>query len=152
MSNPIVYTGTFQTMREVVDWINSFEPDPGTTIVIDPELTTGTLVATITVNETEYHLYAPNPTSVAIQQIQQTGKEIAVITINGIATSLYAPRGGGGSGSYFELDTYIDINGNTVEALYELDEISGSDPNWEVDTYTDINGNAVLALYEILEE
>lgn len=105
-------------------------------------------------NTTVYPVFVPNSVgSIQINQVQTTGVRIADITVDGSTTSLYAPRSGGGGGSsFFELGEYVDINGNTVEALYELDEASGTDPNFELGEYVDINGNTVMALYEILED
>ena len=42
MSDPIEYTGTFKTMRDVVDWINNYTPSPDPRIPEPPTDTDGT--------------------------------------------------------------------------------------------------------------
>ena len=64
-------------------------------VVCTQELSTGTLIATITVNGTPVNLYAPNGggggDTVAWTQVLLSGTKIGTITINGTPTDVYAP-------------------------------------------------------------
>lgn len=179
MPNEIIqYTGNFKTMQDVADWINNFEQSDG--VEVTQILTRGTSIATIKVGQTPttlyappaveveqilqegveiaaitigsniLGLYAPEQTVVRVTAIQHSGKHIADISINGVTTELYAPNGGGGGSTFFTEDTYTDINGNTVTALYQIPEVQvgSSDSFFYMDEYTDINGNTVNALYQ----
>ncbi len=64
-------------------------------VVCSQELSTGTLIATITVNGTPVNLYAPTGggggDTVAWTQVLLSGTKIGTITINGTPTDVYAP-------------------------------------------------------------
>lgn len=63
-------------------------------VVCTQELSTGTLIATITVNGTPVNLYAPaggGGDTVAWSQVLLSGTKIGTITINGTSTDVYAP-------------------------------------------------------------
>lgn len=64
-------------------------------VVCSQELSTGTLIATITVNGTPVNLYAPNGggggDTVSWTQVLSSGTKVGTITINGTSTDVYAP-------------------------------------------------------------
>lgn len=73
---------------------------PVTEIEVTPIQQSGTKIATIEIDGTEYDFYAPNGggggDTVSWTQIQATGTKIATITINNVPTDVYVPAGGGG--------------------------------------------------------
>lgn len=68
----------------------------GSTVSATPIVQSGTKIATININGTDYDLYAPTDTgdTVTWNQIQLTGTKIASISISGNSTDIYAPSGG----------------------------------------------------------
>lgn len=150
MPNEIIqYTGNFKTLRDIADWINQFNSP----IDVIPLIEEGVQIAIIKVGSSSTTIFAPEPTpptEVEVTAIQQSGRHIADITVDGTTTELYAPNGGGGGSTFFTEDTYTDINGNTVTALYQIPDVQSgaSDTYFYMDEYTDINGNTVNALYQ----
>ena len=73
---------------------------PVTEVEVTPIQLSGTKIATVTIDGTDYDLYAPNGggggDTVSWNQIQATGTKIAEITINGSSTDVYVPAGSGG--------------------------------------------------------
>ena len=69
--------------------------DGKSVVACTQELSTGTLIGTITINGTTVNLYAPNGggggDTVAWSQILSSGTKIGTITINGTPTDVYAP-------------------------------------------------------------
>jgi hypothetical protein len=117
MPNEIIkYSGTFKTIQDIANWINNFNRP----IEVIQILTEGEEIAVIKVGTDETAIYAPEQTEVEVDALTHSGTHIADITINGQTTGLYAPNGGGGGSDFFEEDTYVDINGNTVTALYQI--------------------------------
>lgn len=64
----------------------------GSTVSITPIVTSGTQIATATVDGVTSDLYAPTPPTVSVNQIQSTGTKIGEVIINNVANDLYAPN------------------------------------------------------------
>lgn len=64
----------------------------GSTVSITPIVTSGTQIATATVDGVTSDLYAPTPPTVSVNQIQSTGTKIGEVVINNVANDLYAPN------------------------------------------------------------
>ena len=75
-------------------WINANESGGGSTVSVTQIQSTGTKIATVTVDAVDTDLYAPNPGStVTVTPVQSTGTKIATITVDSSPSDLYAPSG-----------------------------------------------------------
>lgn len=83
----------------------------GSNVTITPTLESGTEVATITVDDEEYTLYAPTPQTIAVTSVLESGTQIATITIDQTTYTLYAPEGGGGGASYGSIEGAMTTDG-----------------------------------------
>ena len=91
---------TFQSQKNIMDvtdkYLNMIEDAStggGSDVSVTQIQTTGTKIATITVDDTPTDLYAPTGggSDVSVSQIQSTGTKIATITVDDTPTDLYAP-------------------------------------------------------------
>jgi len=109
-----VDTSTFNQLGDAVRNIG-IAVNGKSTVSISDLLQSGTKVATLTIDGTQYDLYAPSGggggSSVTWNQIVSTGTKIAEIEIDGVSTDIYAPSGSGTGGH-----TIIDENGNSMTA------------------------------------
>ena len=64
----------------------------GSTVSITPIVTSGTKIASATVDGVTSDLYAPTPPTISVNQIQSTGTKIGQFIINNVANDLYAPN------------------------------------------------------------
>lgn len=72
----------------------------GSEVSYTATLQSGTQIGTLTIDDIDYNLYAPEGgDSVEYTAIQQSGTKIGTITINDTNYDIYAPTGGGGGGS-----------------------------------------------------
>lgn len=60
-------------------------------VTVTYNLTSGTKSATLTVDDTDYDLYAPTPPKVSVTQSLSSGTQVGSITVDGTSTTLYAP-------------------------------------------------------------
>lgn len=65
----------------------------GSDVEVTPIGSTGTKIATITVDGVDYDIYAPEGSEVSVTPIVSSGVKIATITIDGVESDLYAPEG-----------------------------------------------------------
>ena len=88
-------------------------------VVCTQELSTGTLIATITVNGTPVNLYAPTGggggDTVSWTQVLLSGTKVGTITINGTSTDVYAPTPF--SGDYEDLTNKPTIPTKTSDLI-----------------------------------
>lgn len=63
----------------------------GSVVLVTPKLYSGNNIVDITVDETTYHIYAPDPNNVEIDELLGTGVHIGTITIDDTPYKLYAP-------------------------------------------------------------
>ena len=69
----------------------------GSEVSYTATLQSGTQIGTLTIDDIDYNLYAPEGgDSVEYTAIQQSGTKIGTITINDTSYDIYAPTGGGG--------------------------------------------------------
>lgn len=84
--------------------------DTGSNVSVTQVLSSGTKIATITIDGTDTDFYAPNGggggSTVSVTQKVSTGENIASITVDGVATELYATN-----------TTYSDFDGATSQAV-----------------------------------
>lgn len=64
-------------------------------ISVQRYLTTGTLIATLSIDDVMFDLYSAGGDNVAWNQLSISGTKIAQISINGTVTDIYAPTAGG---------------------------------------------------------
>lgn len=93
--------------------------DGKSVVACTQELSTGTLIGTITINGVSVNFYAPNGggggDTVAWTQILQSGTKIGTITINGTPTDVYAPTPF--SGDYEDLTNKPSIPTKTSDLI-----------------------------------
>ena len=95
----------------------------GSDVSVTQIVSTGTKIATITVDGSGTDLYAPNSggSTVSVTQVVSTGTKIATITVDGTGTDLYAPSGGGG-GSEIDDTAGTGVTNKTWSANKLVDE------------------------------
>lgn len=112
--NTVIPSGSIAILRYNGVWtpdVISFSGGGGgLTITIEPILTSGTKIATITINGTAYDLYAPSggSSNVSVTPVVTSGTKIATITVNGTDTDIFAPSGSG----YQPDNEDINLNAN----------------------------------------
>lgn len=83
----------FRGLDDIADNLPD-SPGGGSTVEVTQVLSSGTKIATISVDDTPTDLYAPTPTEptdVDVTQVVSTGTKIATITVDSVPTDLYAP-------------------------------------------------------------
>lgn len=80
----------FRGLDDIADNLPE-HPGGGSDVSVTQVLTSGTKTATITVDDVDTDLYAPDPTDVVVTQEQTSGTKIATITVDDTPTDLYAP-------------------------------------------------------------
>ena len=80
----------FRGLDDIADNLPE-HPGGGSDVSVTQVLSSGTKTATITVDDVDTDLYAPDPTDVVVTQEQTSGTKIATITIDDTPTDLYAP-------------------------------------------------------------
>lgn len=84
--------------------------DTGSDVSVTQVLSSGTKIATITIDGTDTDFYAPNGggggSTISVTQKVSTGENIASITVDGVATELYATN-----------TTYSDFDGATSQVV-----------------------------------
>lgn len=91
----------------------------GSEVTVTPSISSGTKIASISVDGTAKNLYAP---AVTVTQTLTTGTEIGSIKVGSTTKKLYAPSGGGGGGMNI-LNLEIQ-NWGSVYVLYNTDTSS----------------------------
>ncbi len=149
--NNKVDTSTFNQLGDAVRQIG-LAVNSKSTVSISDLLQSGTKVATLTIDGTQYDLYAPSGggggSSVAWNQIISTGTKIATVTIDGVPTDVYVPT------PIDELSNLTDVsitnlqNGqilkwNSTTLKWENSNESGGGTGGH--TIIDENGNSMTA-------
>ena len=80
----------FRGLDDIADNLPE-HPGGGSDVSVTQVLSSGTKTATITVDDVDTDLYAPDPTDVVVTQEQTSGTKIATITVDDTPTDLYAP-------------------------------------------------------------
>lgn len=80
----------FRGLDDIADNLPE-HPGGGSDVSVTQVLSSGTKTATITVDDVDTDLYAPDPTDVDVTQVQTSGTKIATITVDDTPTDLYAP-------------------------------------------------------------
>ena len=80
----------FRGLDDIADNLPD-HPGGGSDVSVTQVLSSGTKTATITVDDVDTDLYAPDPTDVVVTQEQTSGTKIATITVDDTPTDLYAP-------------------------------------------------------------
>lgn len=83
----------FRGLDDIADNLPD-SPGGGSTVEVTQVLSSGTKIASISVDGTPTDLYAPTPTEptdVDVTQVVSTGTKIATITVDNVPTDLYAP-------------------------------------------------------------
>ena len=96
---------------------NGQDGTDGSVVSISQVISTGTKIASITIDGVVTDLYAPNGGSgstVSVTQIQSTGTKIATITVDGVGTDLYAPNNGGGGSGTIDGDATVKWAGKSL--------------------------------------
>lgn len=85
----------FRGLDDIADNLPD-SPGGGSEVSVTQVLSSGTKIATITVDDTPTDLYAPTPTAptdVDVTQVVSTGTKIATISVDNVPTDIYAPAG-----------------------------------------------------------
>lgn len=141
----------FRGLDDIADNLPD-SPGGGSEVSVTQVLSSGTKIATITVDNTPTDLYAPTPTEptdVDVTQVVSTGTKIATITVDNVPTDLYAPTPTTPLHQYSTtpriIGKWIDgttdvyevvLSGNTGNAGAELIDIS----SLNIDKVFDISG------------
>ncbi len=80
----------FRGLDDIADNLPE-HPGGGSDVSVTQVLSSGTKTATITVDDVDTDLYAPDPTDVGVTQVQTSGTKIATISVDNVPTDLYAP-------------------------------------------------------------
>ena len=80
----------FRGLDDIADNLPE-HPGGGSDVSVTQLLSSGTKTATITVDDVDTDLYAPDPTDVDVTQVQTSGTKIATITVDDVPTDIYAP-------------------------------------------------------------
>lgn len=80
----------FRGLDDIADNLPE-HPGGGSDVSVTQVLSSGTKTATITVDDVDTDLYAPDPTDVGVTQVQTTGTKIATISVDNVPTDIYAP-------------------------------------------------------------
>ena len=125
-------------------------PDSGSDVSVTQIQSTGTKIATVTIDNVDTDLYAPNGggggSTVSINRKVSTGENFADITIDGVTTQLYATD-----------TTYNDYSGATSQAagthglvpsaaVAEKDKFLKGDGSWDTpDAGSDVSVTQILS-------
>ena len=137
---------TFNTLsttdKTLVGAINEAASSGGSAVEVTQVQTTGTKIATISVDSVDTDLYAPagGGSEVEVTQIQTTGTKIATITVDSVDTDLYAPNGGGAS-SFADL-TDVDIDDSTL-TNGQVPVYNATSEKWENGTVGGSGGHTI---------
>ena len=111
----------FRGLDDIADNLPD-SPGGGSTVDVTQVLSSGTKIATITVDDDPTDLYAPDPTAptdVDVTQVVSTGTKIATITVDDVPTDIYAPSASGHTYSTTE-----QVVGKWVDGITDVYEKS----------------------------
>lgn len=80
----------FRGLDDIADNLPE-HPGGGSDVSVTQVLSSGTKTATITVDNVDTDLYAPDPTDVDVTQVLSSGTKIATVTVDDVPTDIYAP-------------------------------------------------------------
>ena len=108
----------FRGLDDIADNLPE-HPGGGSEVSVTQVLSSGTKIATITVDEESTDLFAPDPTQptdVDVTQVVSTGTKIATITVDNVPTDLYAPTPTAPLHTYSSEEKAVGVwvNGKTI--------------------------------------
>ena len=101
----------------------------GSTVTVTPIVTTGTKIATITVDDVDRDLYAPG-SDISITQILQSGIPIASIVLDGTTYMFYTPDNSNYPNVYFGTTDPSDSLGYDKDFYYKLNAMPVHRPQY----------------------
>ena len=142
----------FRGLDDIADNLPE-HPGGGSTVDVTQVLSSGTKIATITVDDTPTDLYAPTPTAptdVDVTQVVSTGTKIATITVDDVPTDLYAPTPTAPIHTYSNEEKAVGVwvNGKTIyERTWTFEsEFIASYNSWSSTTIDSTNMDCIISV------